>query len=71
MSKICCFFQNLFINYFTLTAFYSVDKFSNEQQIFGLICLKHSFLLLFVQVTPEQTEGDTKDQIANGEAKVT
>ena len=35
--KIICFFENLAINYLTLSAFYSADKFSNEQQIFGLI----------------------------------
>ena len=34
--KICCSFENLAINYFTFTAFHSADKFSNEQQIFGL-----------------------------------
>ena len=34
-SKICCFFENLAVNYFTFTALQSVDKFSNEQQIFG------------------------------------
>ena len=34
--KICCFFDNLAFYYFTFTALRSTDKFSNEQQIFGL-----------------------------------
>ena len=35
--KICCFFENLAVTYFTLSALHSADKFSYEQQIFGLI----------------------------------
>ena len=35
--KICCFFEDLALNNFTLTALYCADKFSNEQLIFGLL----------------------------------
>ena len=35
--RICCFFKNLAINYFTFTALHSADKFSKELQILGLI----------------------------------
>ena len=34
--KIRCFFENLAVNYFTLTALNSADKFSNKQQILEL-----------------------------------
>ena len=34
--KICCYVENLSIDYFTFSSFYSADKLSNEQQIFGL-----------------------------------
>ena len=34
--KICCFFEKLSVDYFTLTALHFADKFSNEQQILGL-----------------------------------
>ena len=34
--KICCLFENLSVDYFTLTALHSADKFSNEQQILRL-----------------------------------
>ena len=34
--KICCFFENLALNYFTFTVLHSTDKFSNEHQILGL-----------------------------------
>ena len=33
-------FENLAFNYFMLTALHSVDKVSNEQQIFGLIVVR-------------------------------
>ena len=35
-KKICCSFENLAINYFTLSALHSKDAFPNEQQISGL-----------------------------------
>ena len=34
--EICCFFENLAVNYFTPSVLYSVDNFSNEQQMLGL-----------------------------------
>ena len=43
-SKICCFLENLSINYFMFFALHSADKFSNEQQILEL---KYWFLFLF------------------------
>ena len=39
LRKICCSFENLDVNYFTLTALHSVDKFSEEQRILGHILL--------------------------------
>ena len=35
-SKICCFFKNLVVNYFTFTALHSANKYLNKQQIFRL-----------------------------------
>ena len=34
--KICCFLKNLAVNYFTISAYRSANKFSNEHQILGL-----------------------------------
>ena len=34
--RICCFFEKLSVNYFTFSALYSADKFSNEQKILGI-----------------------------------
>ena len=34
--KICRFFENLAVNHITFAALHSADKYSNEQQIFGL-----------------------------------
>ena len=34
--KIRCFFENSAVKYFTFSALHSAEKFSNEQQIFGL-----------------------------------
>ena len=36
-SKICCFFENLAFNCFAIIAHQPADKFSNEEQISGLI----------------------------------
>ena len=43
--KICCSLKNWVVDYFTLTALHSADKFSNEQQILGLNLqiIRHAF----------------------------
>ena len=38
--KICRSSSHFSVNHFTFTAFYSADKFSKEQQILGLFCVK-------------------------------
>ena len=60
---ICCFFKNLAVNYFTFTAVHSVDKFLNEQQIFGLIKAKD---LLLIRKLVRRMK-DSKRKIVNGQ----
>ena len=45
--KISCFFENLAINCFTLTALHSADKCSNEQQILEILFTISTFYYSF------------------------
>ena len=47
--KICCFFLNLAVNFFTITALHSANTFSNEQPIFGLLWLGFLSRCMFLE----------------------
>ena len=48
-SKICCFFENLSVNYFTFTATHSAYKFSNKLRILGLYFRLRGFGLGYLE----------------------